>query len=442
MTEPLWSKGGVVPGPAVQRYLAGRDSMLDRHLLPFDVEATIAHVRGLQHIGALSETDESALCEALHELAGLVARGQFTLDQRFEDGHTAIEAWLTDRLGDVGRRVHLGRSRNDQVLTALRLFERSMLDRIELAARAAAGRGLEIAERERETVMPGYTHLQRAVPSTVGLWMAAFAEGLLDGADLLRLVRDWLNASPLGTAAGYGVNAPLPRELAAEALHFDRLLVNPMHAQNSRGQHDVQALSACWQVMQTIRRLAWDLSLFSTAEFGFLRLGDDVSTGSSIMPNKRNPDLVELMRGAAAVVAGAMTEVQQILALPSGYHRDVQLTKEPIIRALTLTLETVELLPTLLDSIEFEREAMRAAIDGDMFATDRAVEMSLRGVPFRVAYRQAAVELKAGGAPGSSPEASIRARVSPGACADLRLDDLRARLGSSTATTSRARSLP
>ncbi len=430
MTEPLWSKGGAAPGPAVQRYLAGRDVILDRHLLPYDVEATIAHVRGLRRIGALSEADASALCKALDDLAALSARGEFQLDERFEDGHTAIEAHLTDRLGDIGRQVHLGRSRNDQVLTALRLFERSMLDRIGEAARAAAGRCLEIAERERETVMPGYSHLQRAVPSTVGLWMAAFAEGLLDGADLLRLVRDWLNASPLGTAAGYGVNAPLPRESAAEALHFNRLIVNPLHAQNSRGQHDVQALSACWQVMQTIRRLAWDLSLFSTAEFGFLRLGDGVSTGSSIMPNKRNPDLVELMRGGAAIVAGAMTEVQQLLAFPSGYHRDLQLTKEPIIRGITRTLETVELVPTLLDSIEFDREAMRGAIDGSMFATDRAVEMSLRGVPFRVAYRQAAIELKSGGATGTSPEASIQARVSPGACADLRLDDLRARLRS------------
>jgi argininosuccinate lyase len=420
----------VTPGEAVQRYMAGRDVILDRHLLPYDVEATIAHVRGLRHIGALSEADESALCEALGELAGLLARGEFELDERFEDGHTAIESFLTDRLGDAGRQVHLGRSRNDQVLTAIRLFERSMLDRIGHGASAAAGRCLEIAERERGTVMPGYSHLQRAVPSTVGLWMAGFAEGLLDGADLLRLVRDWLNACPLGAAAGYGVNAPLPRELACEALHFDRLLVNPLHAQNSRGQHDLQALSACWGLMQTIRRLAWDMSLFGTAEFGFLRLGESVTTGSSIMPNKRNPDLAELMRGAAAIVAGAMTEVQQVLALPSGYHRDLQLTKEPIIRALTLTLETVELVPTLLDSIELDREAMRAAIDSDMFATDRAVEMSLRGVPFRVAYRHVAVELKAGRLTGTSPEASIQARVSPGACADLRLDDLRARLKS------------
>jgi argininosuccinate lyase len=429
MTRLLWQKTSPALDEAVQRYLAADDVALDRHLFPHDIEATIAHVRGLVSIEALPADDGDALIDALNDLAGRFERGEFILDDRFEDGHTAIEAFLTDRLGEIGRKVHLGRSRNDQVLVAQRLYVKTALAGIRAHTIAAARQTLDLAEADRDTLMPGYTHLQRAVPSTIGLWMASFAEAFIDDAALLDMTTRWLDASPLGTAAGYGVNLPLPREQTAAALGFERLLINPMYAQATRGTFEVQALSACWQVMQEVRRLAWDLSMFSTTEFGFVRMADAVSTGSSIMPNKRNPDLVELMRAGAAVVAGCMTELQQLLALPSGYHRDLQLTKAPIVRALTHTARTVELVPLLLDSIEFDREVMKRAIDPTMLATDRAVDLAVTGLPFRDAYRQVAEELASGTLPSANTlEQSVASRTSPGACADLRLDGMRARL--------------
>jgi argininosuccinate lyase len=323
--------------------------------------------------------------------------------------------------------VHLGRSRNDQVLVAQRLFILAELRRIRENVVKAAETALELARCDQDTPMPGYTHLQRAVPSTVGLWMASFVESFADDLELLDLTAKWLDASPLGTAAGYGVNVALDRQRVATKLGFDRFQVNPMHTQGSRGKHELQALGVCWQIAQDVRRLAWDISLFSTAEFGFVTCGEAVTTGSSIMPNKRNPDLAELLRAAAGPVAACMTELQQVLSLPSGYHRDLQMTKAPVIRGLVHTRHTIELVPVLLESITLDRDAMRQAIDPDMHATDRAVELAASGVPFRDAYKQAASEL-GGGSPPRSPEDSVAARVSPGACADLRLDELAARI--------------
>jgi argininosuccinate lyase len=427
MTTLLWQKNDTQIDARVQEYLAGDDVVLDRHLLPYDIEATIAHVRGLVSIDALTADDAESLVTALLTLADLFQRGEFVLDARYEDGHSAIEAYLTEHLGPLGKKVHLGRSRNDQVLVAQRLFVRGKLDSIRAVATEAARTCLAIAAHEQRTPMPGYTHLQRAVPSTVGLWMAAFAEAFIDDVALLKMTRDWINTNPLGTAAGYGVNLPLDRDRTTELLAFERPQLNPMYAQNSRGKHEHQALSACWQVLQDVRRLGWDLTLFSATEFGFVRFGSAATTGSSIMPNKRNPDLAELMRAAVGPLAGCMAELQQILGLPSGYQRDLQLTKAPVIRGLLHTLRTVELVPTLLGSIEFDRNAMRDAIDADMHATDQAVDLAAEGVPFRDAYRQVADSL-GNGEPAPDPLESIEARVSPGACGNLCLDTLGERL--------------
>lgn len=429
-TTLMWQKDERVGlDPAVQDYLAGEDVKLDAYLLPFDIEATIAHVRGLASIKAITDRECQTLVESLQELNTLHERGEFVLDERFEDGHGAIEAFLSERLGEVGRKVHLGRSRNDQVLVAQRLFMRDMLQRIQLQVGQSAQACLDIAASEQFTPLPGYTHLQRAVPSTVGLWMAGFAEAFIDDAVLLEATKQWLNTNPLGAAAGFGVNLPLDRDLTTQLLGFERPMINPMYAQNSRGKHEFQALSACWQVLQDVRRLAWDLSLFASSEFDFVHMTDAVTTGSSIMPNKRNPDLVEVMRAASGPIAGCMTELQQCLSLPSGYHRDLQLTKPPIIRGLRHTLRTVELVPVLLSAVSFNRESMLRAIDSNMCATDRAVELALAGVPFRDAYQQVAATVSARPQP-CDPSESIKARTSPGACADLRLDTLRRRLAS------------
>jgi argininosuccinate lyase len=425
VTTRLWDKG-YASDAEMMRYTARDDWRLDQRLLAYDLRATLAHVRGLARIGVLAEDELRSLERELERLTAENARGELVLTDADEDGHTAIEAALTARLGDAGKKVHTGRSRNDQVLVATRLYERDALDELASFTRDAANALLALAHREAMTPMPGYTHLQRAVPSSVGLWAGSFVEGLADALVLIAAARALVNRSPLGGAAGYGVNLPLDREGVARELGFEGLSLNPMASQSSRGIVEHQVLTAAWHVMAVLRRLAWDLSLFTTSEFGFVKLPPAFTTGSSIMPQKRNPDVVELMRAACSVVEGAMAEVRGIVALPSGYHRDLQLTKSPTLRGLDETLATVRLVPRLVEGLTLDRERMRRAISKECFATDRAVELAAKGVPFREAYREVARELDT--LTAGDPDASLRARVSPGAPGDLRLDELAARL--------------
>jgi argininosuccinate lyase len=285
---------------------------------------------------------------------------------------------------------------------------------------------LRRADAERALPMPGYTHIQRAVVSSAGLWWAGWAESFADSAQVARDALALVDANPLGTAAGYGVNLPLDRDGSTAALGFARLQVNPAAAQLSRGKYEWQALAALAQALGDVRRLAWDLSLFTTAEFGFVALPSQYTTGSSIMPNKRNPDVVELLRASQSIALGALAELSSLLSLPSGYQRDLQFTKGPVIRALRQGLDALALVPALLSDLRWNEAALRAAIEPAMHATDLAVEQAVAGVPFRDAYRAAAEAAKSLG--DRTPEASIAARTSPGACADLRLDLIATRI--------------
>ena len=426
MAKLIWDKDGAAVDARLQRFLAGDDVVLDRALFLADVRASKAHVHGLARVGILAAPEAEALDRELEALAQAFTAGAFQLDDRFEDGHSAIESFLVERLGDVGKKVHTGRSRNDQVLVALRLFVRDALARIAAEITSAAAAFLDRAEADAQTPMPGYTHLQRAVPSSVGLWLAGFAEALIDDAALVKATARWIDACPLGTAAGYGVNLPLDRQGVSDELGFGRLLVNPVYAQNSRGKLELQALMALLQALLDVRRFAWDLSLYTTAEFAFVKLPAEYTTGSSIMPNKKNPDVVELLRAATAPVLGAMAEVESVLSLPSGYQRDLQATKGPILRALIHGIEVLALVPDLVRRMDFDRARMAAAITPDLYATDVAVELAAQGVPFRTAYRQVADSLASLG--GRTPEESLKARVSPGGTGDLMLGVLRARL--------------
>lgn len=427
MSGRLWDKGGVSDAE-MMRYTARDDWQLDQALLPHDLRATRAHVRGLARIGVVTAAELATLEAGLEELQRAAEVGEFRVTSEDEDCHSAIEAALVARLGEAGKKVHTGRSRNDQVLVALRLYEKASLGALEAATTAGAEALLELAAREAMTPMPGYTHLQRAVPSSVGLWAGGLAESLLDARDALRSASAQCDRCPLGTAAGYGVNLPLDREGVARELGFGALCVNPVAAQASRGAVEVAVLVAAWQVMAAIRRFAWDLSLFTTAEFAFVRLDEALTTGSSIMPNKRNPDVVELMRAACGVVQGAVAELMGMLSLPSGYQRDLQLTKAPLMRGLDEAIATARMVPRVVAGMTLDTNRMRAAVSPDCFATDRAVELAIAGVPFRDAYRQVAKEMA--DLSEGDPEHSLRVRTSPGACGDLRLDALRARLAS------------
>jgi argininosuccinate lyase len=425
MSGLLWQKPGVKVDARIQRFLAGEDVILDREFFLFDIQASQAHADGLRQIGILDADELDGLSHELATLADDFRSGAFVLDDRHEDGHSAIEARLTERLGDAGRKIHTGRSRNDQVLVATRLWLKDRVARVEALCRESAEVALARAEAESALPMPGYTHLQRAVVSSAGMWWAAWAEAFIDDALRARDTLAWIDANPLGSAAGYGVNLPLARDHTTRTLGFGRMQVSAAYAQLSRGKFEMAAIDALGSALLDLRRLAWDLSLFTSAEFGFVALPAEYTTGSSIMPNKRNPDVIELMRASYASVAAARTEIEQLLSLPSGYHRDLQFSKGAIFHAFGRGLGALELLPDLLRNLGWKPEPMRAALDPSMYATDLAIDLARQGLPFREAYQQAA---DPAGWKQGNPEASLAARVSPGASADLRLDDLRRRL--------------
>lgn len=426
MSDLLWQKPGVAVDEKIQTFLAGDDVVLDREFFLHDIAASKAHAEGLQHIGILSADELAGLLRELDVLADDYRSGAFVLDERYEDGHSAIEFRLTERLGDAGRKIHTGRSRNDQVLVATRLWLKEKLARVATLSRDIARVALDRAVAEKDLPIPGYTHIQRAVVSSAGMWWAGWAEAFIDdamrAADTLKLI----DANPLGTAAGYGVNLKLDREHATAALGFARMQISPIYAQLSRGKFELAALEALGGVTLDLRRIAWDLSLYTTAEFGFVKLPPQYTTGSSIMPNKRNPDVIELMRATHASVAAARTEIEQLLSLPSGYQRDLQNSKGALVHGFHRGLAALELLPALLSNLDWREDRIRAAIDSGMYATDVAVEAAVAGVPFREAYKAAAAGAEHAG-DGRTPEGSLAARVSPGAAADLRLDVLQAR---------------
>lgn len=425
MSDLLWQKPGVQVDARIQQFLAGEDVILDREFFLFDVQASRAHAQGLKRIGILDADELVGLERELDVLAEDFRSGRFVLDEQYEDGHSAIEARLVERLGDAGKKIHTGRSRNDQILVATRLWLKDRLARVAVTCRESAQVALARAGVEGAMPLPGYTHLQRAVVSSLGMWWAAWAEGFIDNAQRAQQTLAWVDANPLGSAAGYGVNLPLAREHTTTALGFGRMQVSAAYAQLSRGKFEMAAIEAMSSALLDLRRLAWDLSLFTSAEFGFVALPAQYTTGSSIMPNKRNPDVIELMRASYSAAAAARTEIEQLLSLPSGYHRDLQFSKGAIFHAFGRGLGALELLPDLLRNLEWKTDAMRAALDPSMYATDLAVDLARQGLPFREAYRQAADPAR--WAQGD-PEASLAARVSPGAAADLRLDELQQRL--------------
>jgi argininosuccinate lyase len=411
--------------PALQAFLAGDDVLLDREFIAFDIRASEAHAEGLQRIGVLAPDELAGLVRELHALADDVASGAFVLDATYEDGHSAIEARLVERLGETGKKIHTGRSRNDQVLVATRLWLKDRLGQALASVQAAAAVALGRARGDAALPMPGYTHLQRAVVSSTAMWWAGWAEAFIDDAVRLRDTLAWIDANPLGSAAGYGVNLPLDRDHATRALGFARLQVAATYAQLSRGKFEMAAIEALGSALLDVRRLAWDLSLFAASEFGFVALPPEYTTGSSLMPNKRNPDVVELLRGTYATAAAARTEIEQLLSLPSGYHRDLQLSKGAIFHAFRHGLGALALLPGLLERLQWKPDRLRAALEPSMYATDLALDLAKQGVPFREAYVQAADPARWA---GGEPEASLEARVSPGGAADLRLEELDARL--------------
>ena len=390
----LWDKGAPLD-ERVLHYTAGEDHALDERLVAYDVRASIAHAEMLARQGLLAVPDLEAIRAGLLGLAESHARGEWRIELADEDGQTALERRLTERIGPAGGRIHLGRSRNDQVLAALRLYLLQTLDVLSAGVLAVAAALDELAARERRTVIPGYTHLQQAMPSSVPLWAGGFAAELRDDAAALTQARRRLDKNPLGSAAGYGTpGLPVDREATRTALGFAAVQEPVTAVQLSRGKGEAQLIFEIALLMQDLSRFAADVLLFSTREFGFLALAEEFTTGSSIMPQKRNLDVFELMRGRTATAQACLTEALGVAAkLPSGYHRDLQLIKFPLFRAIDLALETLAVAPPAIGALEFRPESVR--LDPAVHAAEEANRLVVtEGIAFREAYQRVARKLK------------------------------------------------
>lgn len=384
----LWDKGGPLD-ERVLRYTAGEDHALDARLVPYDVRASIAHAEMLHGAGLLSAEDLAAIREGLEALAAGHPAGEWRLDLADEDVHTALETRLTQRIGEAGARLHLGRSRNDQVLAALRLYLRDEVEALRQGTLEAVAALDALAGRERDTPLPGYTHLQPAMPSSVPLWAGGFAAELRDDAEGLAATLRRIDKNPLGSAAGYGVPLlPVDREATRKSLGFSEIQEPVTAVQLSRGKAEAHVLFEIALLMQDLGRLAADLVLFSMRELGFVSLPPEMTTGSSIMPQKRNPDVFELVRGRTATAQACLLEVLSITAkLPSGYHRDLQLLKAPLFRGLDLARDTLAVLAPALAGVRFHPERIR--LEPELYAAEEAYRLVLEeGIPFREAYRR------------------------------------------------------
>jgi argininosuccinate lyase len=438
-TTTLWSSS--TPDPRVQEYTVGDDRRWDARLLSWDVLGSLGHIEGLRASRLITGSEYSEMRRGLREILDSTSSGRLQLDQRHEDVHTAVEYWLTNRAPGSGERLPTGRSRNDQVACDLRLFLKDELLKLHGSALGLAQALLSFARRHQSVLWPGYTHGRRAMPSSVGLWAGAFAEGLLDTIESLPALWARVDRSPLGSAAGYGVPLPLRRDVVARALGFAAVDLNVATVQGGRGKLEAAVLFWCTQLGHEVARLSQDVIVFSGEEFGYLVLPPELATGSSIMPHKRNPDLFELTRGRAAAVEGDLLSVLQIKAkLSGGYHRDFQLLKEPVMRGLERTATMLEAVTHAIPRLEVDRERCRAALAGGALATDEVMRRVEAGRPFRRAYHEVAAALKQGESfEPPSAERILSRRRSTGGLGNLGLPELRARIRRAHAWNARER---
>ena len=419
----LWSKGYELDS-LVEEFTVGNDYILDIRLIPADVIGSLAHAVMLHSVGLLEEDDLESLRRGLLTILEENEKGEFSIRRSDEDGHTAIENRLVELCGDAGKRIHLGRSRNDQVLTTTRLWMRSFLFRIIESCGKLTGDLLDFAETHREVPLPGRTHMQPAMPSSVGLWAGGYAEMLLDDLLALSSLYPYFDQSPLGSGAGYGTPLPLDRDLTAKLMGFGRLQNNVAYGGLSRGKFESRLVDALDQVAVSLSKLAAELILFSLPEFGWFTLPQELCTGSSIMPQKRNPDGLELMRAKAASVGARAQEIKAIIrSLPSGYNRDYQDTKEPMLTAADTVMTMCELAGLTVRRLAVNEERILGSFDRGIFATDAAIRLVASGMSFRDAYREVGTHPEK--YPAGDPKAAITDRTAAGTAGNLRLDAAR-----------------
>ena len=389
--KKLWDrKTGTKTNQTVENYTVGVDYLLDLELLPYDIKGTMAHAKMLHKIKILDKKELSILITGLNKILSLWKNGKFKIDKSQEDGHTAIEAYLTENYGEVGKKVHTGRSRNDQSLTMTRLFSKEKLGKIKKETENLAKSLEQQIKKQGKIKMPGYTHMQRAMPSSVGMWLGSYCDSLKDDLICLDAVMKIIDQNPLGSAAGYGENTlGLNREFTAKELGFGKVQANPMYCAFSRGKFENLILQAVSNVMFDIGKMSSDLLLFTTKEFNFFTLPDSFKTGSSIMPQKKNYDVLELIRGNIAVFNGYQNQIENIVKnLPAGYNRDFQLTKEPYMKGIKLALDTLEVMILVIKNLETKKTNLENACSSELYATDEALKLVKTGKNFREAYQE------------------------------------------------------
>ena len=396
MAGKLWDKG-FEPDAQIEAYTVGNDRELDLRLARYDVEGSLAHIAMLESIGLLTRDELQRLTAGLKEIAAEIEAGRFEIEPDTEDVHSQVELLLTRRLGGVGKKIHSGRSRNDQVLVDLKLFLRDELRQTAEAVRTLFDRLQELSERYRDVLMPGYTHLQVAMPSSFGLWFGAYAETLVDDLRLVAAAYRIANQNPLGSAAGYGSSFPLDRTMTTRLLGFETLHYNVVAAQMSRGKSERAAANAIAAVAATVGRLAMDVCLFMSQNFGFVSLPDELTTGSSIMPHKKNPDVFEVMRGKCNRLQAVPNEIALLTTnLPSGYHRDLQLLKEILFPATTAIRQTLAMCTFMVGNLRINRRILDDTRYDYLFTVEEVNRLVLEGVPFREAYRRVGMEVQQG----------------------------------------------
>ena len=392
----LWQKGYQL-NEQVEHFEAAQNSLLDARLIRHDVWGSLAHIAMLTKIGVLTESEHQVLQETLRNVLELEAEHAFTITLEDEDVHTCVENYLAAHAGAAGKKIHMARSRNDQVLLDLRLYSKEQLHNVAVKLCHLCSALLELAGAHTAIPMPGYTHMQRAMLSSVGLWAASFAEALLDDEQLLSAAYKLNDQSPLGSAAGYGVPIAIDRQYCADLLGFSRVQHNVIYVQNSRGKIEAAIVQALAQIMLDLSKLAQDILLFSTVEYGFFQIPQELCTGSSIMPQKRNLGVMELIRARTQTMLALQQQILGIVSgLPSGYNMDYQETKRPFMEALDLVQESLEICTLVVSKLEVNTERLTAACTFELFAADRAYDLAaVAKLPFRDAYRIVGAEVTA-----------------------------------------------
>ena len=396
MSKQLWNKG-FEPNQMIENFTVGRDRELDLRLARYDVQGSIAHVKMLQSIGLLTSDELAVLVPALEEIAAQIERGEFTIEDGVEDVHSQVEFILTKRLGDIGKKIHSGRSRNDQVLVDLKLFFRDELKTIADSVENLFKILQELSVKHSDKLMPGYTHLQVAMPSSFGLWFGAYAESLTDDMQMVLAAYNIANQNPLGSAAGYGSSFPLDREMTTRLLDFAMPHYNVVAAQMSRGKTERAVASAIAAVASTLGHLAMDVCLWMCNNFGFVSFPDELTTGSSIMPHKKNPDVCEIMRGKCNRLQSLPNELTILTAnLPLGYNRDLQLMKDILFPATTELIECLEMAAFMLPQMRVKEGILDDERYNYIFTVEDVNRLVLEGMPFRDAYRTVGMAVQNG----------------------------------------------